>query len=323
MSATLTPVSALTSTFEGFSSLAQLSPSAILQIVGSIVLAFAPVFFWLTIFRGKLPQSRKLLLYTFCIGATAVFPILFYKYLWQYFPWLNAFKYTEGFATDVIGIGHIVSIPVTVVLTFFIVGIIEEAMKNVAVRIVDDETTTRDIDDAIELSIVAALGFSFTENIMYFHAIWIQQGPKKLLLPFIFRSVFSSFAHVMFSAIFGYFYGISFFAKPYLLENRRTIRWPQFLQRIFHIESAEIFSISKWVEGFVIATTLHAIYNIFLEMNWTFLLVPFLALGYGYVTYLLRKKENHKKFGLLVQRDEVPAQIKDREPVLEEASVSS
>lgn len=269
--------------------------SAVLQIGGSIVLAIIPALIWVYIFHNKLPESRRLTLYTFFIGATAVFPILFYKYLWQYFPWINAFKYTEGFEADVIGISRFISIPLSVIFTFLIVGIIEEIMKNVAVRAVDDETTTRNIDDAIELSIVAALGFSFTENIMYFHAIWMQQGAESLLLPFVFRSIFSTFAHVMFSAIFGYYYGISFFAKGYLIQNRRTIRWPRIVQNLFGIQKEEIFSFSMWIEGLFIATILHAIYNIFLEMNWTFLLVPFLILGFLYVNYLLKKKENHQK----------------------------
>ncbi|HLG25405.1 MAG TPA: hypothetical protein VI588_01245, partial [Candidatus Gracilibacteria bacterium] len=41
---------------------------------------------------------------------------------------------------------------------------------------------------------------------------------------------------------------------------------------------------------------LHAIFNIFLEMNWTFLLVPFLTGGYIYVSRLFEKKESHKVY---------------------------
>lgn len=281
-----------------------MSNTVIIQITGSILLAIVPALVWTYIFHNKLPGNRRLTLLTFFVGATAVFPILFYKYLWQYFPWLNAFKYAEGFESDIVGFTRVISIPASVLITFLIVGIIEEAMKNVAVRIVDDKDTTKDIDDAIEMSIVAALGFAFTENIMYFHAIWMQQGPENLMLPFVFRTIFSTFAHVMFSAIFGYYYGISFFAKGYLIDNRRTIKWPKTLQNIFGIQKEEIFSISKWVEGFLIATILHAIYNIFLEMNWTFLLVPFLGLGYVYVNHLLRKKENHKRLGQIEQQQE-------------------
>lgn len=274
--------------------------NAVLQISGSVVLAVIPALLWIKIFRNQIHESRRLILFTFFVGATAVFPILFYKYLWQYFPWINAFHYTEGFQDDVIGLSHLVSIPLSVIMTFFIVGFIEEAMKNIAVRMVDDRSTTRNIDDAITMSIVAALGFSFTENIMYFHAIWIQQGMENLLMPFVFRSIFSTFAHVMFSAIFGYYYGISFFAKEYLIANKRVIYWPKKIQEWFGIKKEEIFSISKWVEGFLIAATLHAIYNIFLEMNWTFLLVPFLGLGFFYVNHLLKQKENHKNLGHLV-----------------------
>ena len=57
-------------------------------------------------------------------------------------------------------------------------------MKFFSVKVVDDDEI-KDIDDSIEFFIIAALGFAFTENILYFYNIWASQ-PDKLLLCFLY-----------------------------------------------------------------------------------------------------------------------------------------
>ena len=270
---------------------------SLIQIFGSILLAFVPAAVWGYIFYVKNPYRRSVIFYAFFLGATAVFPILFYKYLWQFFPWINAFTYTQSFQQNMIGMGGLVSIPLNIIFTFAIVGVIEEFMKHVAVRAMG-QAEFHDLDDVIELSILCALGFSFTENIMYFHSIWMSQGPQNLLVPFVFRSIFSSFAHILFSGILGYYYGLSYFSTPILREQKRII-WPKIMEQIFGVDDEKIYAFQNLVQGFLIAATLHAIFNVLLEMEWTILLVPFLLVGYVYLTYLFEKKENQKKFGRL------------------------
>lgn len=270
---------------------------SLIQIFGSILLAFVPAAVWGYIFYVKNPYRRSVIFYAFFLGATAVFPILFYKYLWQFFPWINAFTYTQSFQQNMISMGGLVSIPLNIIFTFAIVGVIEEFMKHVAVRAMG-QAEFHDLDDVIELSILCALGFSFTENIMYFHSIWMSQGPQNLLVPFVFRSIFSSFAHILFSGILGYYYGLSYFSTPILREQKKII-WPKMMEQIFGVDDEKIYAFQNLVQGFLIAVTLHAIFNVLLEMEWTILLVPFLLIGYIYLTYLFEKKENQKKFGHL------------------------
>ncbi len=273
----------------------------VLQIIGSIILATIPALIWGYIFYLKNPYKRSVIFYAFFLGATAVFPILFYKYLWQFFPWINAFKYTQGYEANVLGISHFLAIPMSVILTFSIVGIIEEFMKHIAVRAMG-KNEFQDIDDVIELSILCALGFSFTENIMYFHNIWVHQGAQNLLIPFIFRSIFSTFAHVLFSGVMGYYYGIAHFATP-ILRQQKHIVWPRLMEKIFGIDDELIYSVQNLTQGFIIAAGLHAVFNVLLEMNWTLLIIPFLLGGYTYLSYLFEKKENHKKYGYLTNRE--------------------
>ena len=66
---------------------------------------------------------------------------------------------------------------------------------------------------------MAALGFAFTENILYFYNIWITKGVEDLFVSFLYRSSFSTFAHLLFSGVLGYYYGMAHFAKPILQEE--------------------------------------------------------------------------------------------------------
>lgn len=265
------------------------------QITGSILLACMPAFVWGYIYYKKHPEDRHLTAVTFIVGALAVFPILIYKALWQYLPWINAFKVADNYRHDIINLTEIVAIPLSVLITFMLVGAIEELMKLSAVKIVDDDKF-KHIDDAIEFFIIAALGFSFTENILYFYNIWELEGPRNLFMPFLFRSSFSTFAHIMFSGIFGYYYGVAHFAKPVLQEEIRLNRhhWTKLLHKIFNMRKEKMFHEERILEGTILAVGLHAIFNVFLEMNLTFLIVPFLICGYIALDYLLAKKENRK-----------------------------
>lgn len=263
------------------------------------LLAFIPVFMWGYVFLRKHAESKNLVLFMFIGGMVSVIPLLIYKFSWQFFPWINAFAWTRSANVDVLGLSSFMIVPIPIILTFMFVGIIEEVSKIFVVRAAD-QSKIRSIDDAIELSIIAALGFAFIENIIYFYNIVYLRGFEHLLMPFVFRSLFSTFAHVMFSGIFGYFYGLAHFAEPILREEMQQNRHP--LMRIFHkylhIKRARLFRDEKILEGLVVAASLHALFNIFLEMGWTFLIVPFLFTGYTMLNHLLQKKENlkvHKK----------------------------
>jgi len=275
--------------------------SQILQIIGSIFLALVPAMIWGYIYYKKNPESRGTSTIIFFVGALAVFPILIYKFLWQFFPWMNAFRFADYYREDIIGFSNVIVLPLSVIITFMIVGLIEELMKMASVTAVEDDEI-KDIDDSIEFFIIAALGFSFTENILYFYNIWVTQGAYNLLLPFLFRSSFSTFAHLLFSGILGYYYGIAHFAKPILQEEIIATRkhWTRALHKITNIRSEKLFYQEKIFEGLLISIGLHALFNIFLEMNLTFMIVPFLVGGYITLNYLFAKKENHKNYAKLL-----------------------
>lgn len=273
----------------------------IAQIAGSMLLALIPAMIWGYIFYRKNPEGRKITIITFIAGAMAVIPILVYKYLWQFLPWINIFKIADSYKNDLIGLSNLIAIPLSVLITFMLVGVIEEVLKLFSVKITEDDEI-KDIDDSIEFFIVVALGFSFLENILYFYNIWVTQGPQNLFLPFLFRSSFSTFAHLMFSGVLGYYYGIAHFAGPVLQEEIRENRhhWTKTFHRILGVRKEKLFYQEILVEGLLLAIGLHSIFNIFLEMNWNFLIVPFLISGYITLNYLFAKKENRKNYGKLL-----------------------
>lgn len=257
------------------------------------MLAFVPIILWGWHFLRKHSEIRRLVILTFIAGALSVTPLLLYKFLWNYFPWINAFIWTRNLNVDIIGLSSIMIVPLSVLVTFLLVGVIEEVSKISAVKFMDKDKF-RSVDDAIEFAIIAGLGFAFIENAIYFYNIIMSRGFDDFVFPFVFRSLFSTFAHVMFSGIFGYFYGIAHFADPILKKELREKRHPilQFLHKYLHIKRTVMFHDEKILEGLIVAATLHGLFNIILEMEWIFAIVPFLFGGYLTLSYLLEKKEN-------------------------------
>jgi len=122
-----------------------------------------------------------------------------------------------------------------------------------------------------------------------------------LLVSFVFRAIFSTFAHILFSGIYGYYYGIAYFADPIWSEQVRKKRhfFVNLIHTVMHMKRNRIFANEKVTEGLCIAVILHAFFNIMLEMNLTFFMVPFLVLGYSFLDYLFKRKENLKTYGFI------------------------
>ncbi|QQR54761.1 PrsW family intramembrane metalloprotease [Candidatus Peregrinibacteria bacterium] len=272
-----------------------------MQVSLSILLACVPALIWGFIFYKKDPVYRPKALQTFLLGMTSVLPILLYKWSWDYLPVANIFNYTNDFKADLFGFTDHLYLPLGTLFAFMFVGVIEEYMKNLVVRKAD-RGFFRNIDDAIEFSIISALGFAFIENILYFYYIWEYQGVDVLLVSFVFRALFSTFAHILFSGIYGYYYGMAYFADPLWSEEMRKKRRPLLnaFHTLFHFKRNRVFATEKISEGLFIAVLLHGLFNILLEMNLTFFMVPFLVLGYSTLDHLFKQKENLKAQACLV-----------------------
>lgn len=209
--------------------------------------------------------------------------------------------------------------------TAIMIGFLEEYSKHLVVRFADDEAIYS-VDSAIEFSVLVALGFASFENILYFvDKLWLSpctgveianneclfnagtglymHQVGVLLLPFVFRSLLSTLAHLVFSGIFGYFYGVAHFAS-YELQAAEKRRWGMFfwegLHKLFRMKTTVLFHEMKILQGLVFAMVFHGLFDFALDQEKTFITVPMIFGGYMYLSYLFQKKENQKKLRLLV-----------------------
>ncbi|MFA4815269.1 MAG: PrsW family intramembrane metalloprotease [Candidatus Gracilibacteria bacterium] len=251
-----------------------------------VLLAALPALIWsYLIFKGR-KTSRWPLLLAFFLGTLTVIPlILIYDYLWVRFPILNVYNAIESNITDM----HYAAI-----LSLIVVGILEELAKSGVVRTISKTRIgIQTINDAVKYSILAGLGFAFTENIVYFRDAWMQGGVAGLLPVMVFRSLFTVCGHMVFSGIYGYFYGIAKFAHP-IMETKLWMGERSFgvrvLSKILGTNEAKAFSQLMLLKGLFIAMMIHAAFNSFLEFNYFFPVVILVGLGLLYLLYLLAHK---------------------------------
>lgn len=272
----------------------------IMKLIISFLLACFPAYIWGYIYYTKQPEPRRLVMLTFLAGAISVAPILLYKFSWKFFPQLEVFLHTDKLSHIEFEIFSLVTIPLSVIAAFLFVGLLEEYMKHFAVK-ATDQNKFQSVDDAIEYSIIASLGFSFVENIMYFYFIWVGQGLEDFFIAFIFRSIFSTFAHILFSGMYGYYYGIACFSTPIFQSEMKEKRmwFTKILHKITRVRSENLFHKEKVIEGLFVAIILHAVFDVFLEVGWTYVILPYLVIGYLVLDYLFEKKEDHINYGKL------------------------
>lgn len=119
---------------------------------------------------------------------------------------------------------------------------------------------------------------------------------------FAFRALFTTLGHVSFSAIFGYFYGRALFAEPILAEKEIKYRQFSFLKtfrKIFGLKTITTFQETQMVNGLLVATFVHTLYNLLLSLNIIILPIILLIGCYFIIDYLLHLEETTKQYGLI------------------------
>lgn len=189
-------------------------------------------------------------------------------------------------------------IPTEIIGTTFILATLEEYSKHLIVRLFDDHKI-KNIANAIELSVVVGLSFAFFENTLYFISNGGDQGLQGLIFG---RSIFSMFGHMIFSAIFGYYYGIAKFAKSVMLVDmveKHVPKLPAWFHKIFHFNNATTFETEKIFEGLIFASLFHMIFNLLMQFNLIVFVVPLLFVG-GYVMkYIMESDIAQRDFALV------------------------
>lgn len=285
-----------------------------IHLLLAIFLASLPLVLWmdsLGYIKKHDPEVKKYLKFVFLLGCLTTLPTLLIQYLWV--------QITHK-TIDVSIVTSISSQSLATLLSIVIFVIFEEVGKISVLAFINRFIyKIRTINQAVMFGMFIALGFSFIENITYFFDAVTNGNIVDLFFIFSFRSIFTICAHLIFTGIFAYLFAISLFSAPFYaqskLEGKKFI-FIDFVHKIFKINGGLLFKYREVLRGFLIASTLHTLFNFFLKQNLfteTFILV---ITGLIYIIYLMR----HKAGYLLLGRDKQSKSLmapKDEEVILE------
>ncbi len=247
-----------------------------------------PIVIWLAVFFSKKEKSKKTIALVFLLGCLTAPALLGIQYLWDIFPQFNL----EALITN-----EVHSTNAMFILTFVLFGAMEELIKMYVIKTVDQKTMLINrVNDAVKYSLVSALGFSFVENAFYLSQFWSNIEIGQLAGMYIFRSIFTTCAHMIFSGIFGYYYGIGKYSivmsnQEKLLNNVSFMtKW---ISRTFSLPLSEGYRQKTVLKGLLIAVGMHATFNFLLQFNKVLPVIVFVFLGYAFLKYLLSRKAGH------------------------------
>lgn len=284
-------------------------------IAASSLLALVPVVIWLTIIRRESgDEERSLYIKTFLSGTLAVVPPLILILIFSKYPQYDIYEKIKNSIQDA---------ALVAILTNVIVGVIEEIAKNVIVRVIDKRHPEyiQTISSALRLSICAGLGFSFAENIFYFYNVWInpQFGAQDLFSTFVFRSIFTMCGHMVFSGIFGYYFGLGKFAAD-LTEFARWkgsgVWFARIIAKMTGRMTFQAVREMKNLQGLIMAMSIHAFFNASLDLQHKLPSILIVGISVLYVFYLLKTKSGHLMFSVTKRRASTMA-ARDQDVVME------
>lgn len=268
-------------------------------------IAIIPAIIWLYLFLRRHHESKWLVLFTFIGGMVAAKLILVYQGYWDetvnlIFFKVNPVDFKENI-NSILGTRPLLAL----FLSFVGVGVIEEYGKFWIMRIID-QNFFKSIDDVIEMAIIAALGFAFFENIIYFSQHWDKLSAGNFFIFALMRVTIVTMVHMLCSGILGYYYGMAYFASPmlkiqYMKEKRHPVL--DFLKKVLHLRKSHVYHHEMIVIGMASAMGIHALYDFLLTFNIGFgvILVMFAYFfgGFWFLNYLLKKKDTNLKLGLV------------------------
>jgi RsiW-degrading membrane proteinase PrsW (M82 family) len=273
------------------------------NIILAILISILPALFWLIIYykKDKLdPEPKTIILKTFIVGALSAAP-----FLALHFGILYVAKVIPAWIQGALGI-------------IVFAGCEEMAKLAASVTVVlRHRKAFNQVIDGVVYGVTAALGFAFIENIFYFITLLGNNlNTNSLYYPIIFRSFGSMLAHTLFSAITGLIWAYAYFSKeitPFSKKHLLAFELKDFINReilSFHIIRKNVLKAlpsrrgghekkALVLEGLLLATLFHAIYNILtiisaFGQNLTFLIVPGVIAGFFAVSYWFTKKLNNK-----------------------------
>lgn len=255
------------------------------------VTALVPVGVWCWLFLKYHRERRELVLLAFFAGMLSTAPILFYSALVSHGAELNVFLFritpiSFGASSQSFAEGSLFAVQpgtgtaaLTAIVTYLIVGVIEESSKYWVLRRASQDFF-RSIDDVLQLAIIVALGFAFAENLAnptYFVGFvqrFLLDAPSPQWGAFfssvVGRGVLTTMVHILSTGVLGYFTGLAFFASPLLRERfarGRVHPIMESLHRMLALPTEKIYASTQVIIGLVVSFILHGLFDFLVSLS--------------------------------------------------------
>jgi RsiW-degrading membrane proteinase PrsW (M82 family) len=247
-----------------------------MNIFWIVLISLLPALGWFFLwrFQDKEKEPFRAMLLCFVFGMLATIPF----FLLKSFPELIAGLH-ENLQTLILAFGE---------------EIIKAILLILAVEFTHKWFTQ--IVDGLIYGAALALGFAFAENLSYLLELSTIDG--SFIVVYLVRSLNTMVAHSLFTGLFGFFYATAYLNKAIFPKKKREKPWRHFLKNIgealpFHITLMHLLPHrpSKHghypgvviLEGILVAGLLHAVFNLFLQVEYegtklAFLTYPLLFL---------------------------------------------
>lgn len=317
------------------------------------LIAFIPAVIWCMLFLKEHKQRMSLVILMFFAGMLSTAPILFYDAMVRHKVELQFFLFSvtpENFTRssnafvsgNLVGVTGVRSTIVATLISFLIVGLIEEFSKFWVLK-KSGRKFFSSIDDVLQLGIIVAIGFAFAENVMnpsYFLA-FVRSYLINPAVPqwgaflgnVLGRAILTNMVHILSTGVFAYFYGKMLFAGPVLEEEHKAGKIhpiPHMVHSIFRIPEKLVFRRESIILGLVTSVTLHGMFNFLVTLPdllpgnprtvgdllgsnpdsplhyIALLIIPsmfYVVGGFWILSILFYKKECMKERGVLVEAD--------------------
>ncbi|MCK9186071.1 PrsW family intramembrane metalloprotease [Candidatus Gracilibacteria bacterium] len=288
------------------------NPTFLLTI--STIFAAIPAAVWLYIFFKKTDQGKGIVALVFGLGCLTPPALLALQWLWappiqdviakmmewgwsaqvqNVIIWIltQTSKFDLAAFTERTFTGYNSSF----IAMFILFAALEEIIKMYVIIAVDKRTLLiKTLGDSIKFALASALGFAFAENIYYLYQYWPTISSGELINMYVFRSLFTACAHMIFSSIFGYHYGIGKFAININAQKKVTGStasiFEKIISKVLGLPLSQAFQQKMVLKGLFLAIFIHATYNYLLQFNKILPVIIFVILGYAYLKYLLGRK---------------------------------
>jgi hypothetical protein len=329
------------------------SPEARTATLLAAAVAMVPAALWCWLFLEYHRQRKSITALMFFAGMLSTAPILFYDALVRKNVELQFFvvrlvpenfsRISSTFVSgDLLNVLDPQSTIIATLISFLIVGLIEEASKFWVLK-ASGKPFFESIDDVMQLAVICAIGFAFAENVLnpnYFIGFvrdYLIDPPTPLWWTFLGnvtgRAVLTTMVHIVSSGVMGYFLGRAIFAESTLGEEHRRGHVhvvAGLLQWLLRLPEKSMFRIQMILMGLVCATVIHGMFNFLVTLpeilpgrpqtiadlfglgedsllqNISILLVPSLLYvvgGFWLFTELFYRRENMENRGHLVVTD--------------------